>query len=64
MAELKEMGRAEATRNDARMQMLTERERSLWKRQERIIRLDQENQRSLFELSLHIGLDQLIQALQ
>ena len=49
MAQHGEMDRAAADREDARLQMFMEREKSLWERQERLMQEDRDNQRSLLE---------------
>lgn len=52
MADLREMDRAAAAREDARLQLFMEHERRLWESQERHLREDRENQRLLFEMLL------------
>ena len=49
MAQHGEMDRAAADREDARLQMFMEREKSLWERQERLMQEDRDNQRSLLD---------------
>ncbi|KAM8826617.1 uncharacterized protein ACB058_019857 [Synchiropus picturatus] len=52
MAELKEMDKAAAEREDARLKLFMAHERHLWESQERLIREDSACQKQLFEMLL------------